>query len=141
MDRFPLRLDRYFFTQSVVQANPQHDPEGAKDGSRVEPQFSCAAVDADSRTFAVELTISLNEAESENPPYFFTISAFALLKSEQGIPQDAALALANSTGFNMLAGAVREHLASTTARGPWGPFLFGPLTLQFLPSAANGEAD
>ena len=141
MATFPLQLDRYFFTQTTVIANPQHHPEGPKDGSHVVPDFSCALVDKQAHTFAVELTVRLDEGASENPPYFFTVSAFALLTSEQNMPRDAAFALANSTGFNMLAGAVREHLASITARGPWGPFLFGPITLQFRTDTADPESE
>jgi len=124
-----LRLERYFFTESTVRANPQHTPGDPRRGSRMTPTLSCAPVEEQPSTFAVEMTVALDEARSENPPYFFTITAFAILAAEDNVPDDIALSIANTIGFNMLVGAIREHLAGVTARGPRGPFLFGPLRL------------
>jgi hypothetical protein len=88
----------------------------------------------DANAFAVDVGIDLDEEHSVNPPYFFSISAFAILVSDQDVPRELALTVANATGFTMLVGAIREHLASVTARGPWDQFLLGPVTFPQSPA-------
>jgi preprotein translocase subunit SecB len=130
MDTFPLQLDRYFFTETVVRANPGHVPTGPSDGSLIVPTLSCSPIEGREDAFALELTVTLDESKSENPPYFFSINAFAILVAAPDLPHEEALPMAQESGFIMLIGAIREHLAGITARGPWGPFLFGPMTYQ-----------
>lgn len=140
MSTFPLRLDRYFFTESVVTANPSYDPDGSRIGSViVPPAISCSPLAEQDGAFGCEMIIQLDESKSENPPYFFSIHAFAILVATPGTAADMAFSLAHATGLSMLVGAIREHLASITARGPWGPFLLSPVVI--TPSTPSVDPD
>ena len=57
-------------------------------------------------------------------------NAFAILVAALDLPREAVLPMAQTTGFNILVGAIREHLAGIRARAPWGPVMFGPMTDQ-----------
>ena len=127
MDTFPLQLDRYFFTDSTVRANPEHNPAGDRQGSRVSTAFQSQPVADRLGAYTVEMTVMLDETTSLNPPYFFSISAFAVILTPPTLDPAAAWTVVRGTGFNVLIGAIREHLATMTARGPWGLFVFGPL--------------
>ncbi len=127
MDPSPLQLDRYFFTHSTVRANPEHNPAGDRQGSRVIPTFLSQPLAERPGAYTVEMTVVLDETTSVNPPYFFSISAFAVIVTPPTLDPAAAGTAVRGTGFNVLVGAIREHLATLTARGPWGLFVFGPL--------------
>jgi len=69
--------------------------------------------------------VSLDEENADNPPYFFDVTAFGIVVVDDGMPSDEAYRLACTTTPQTLIGAIREHLASITARGPWGAVFLG----------------
>lgn len=127
MDTSTLRLERYFFTDSTVRANPEHDPSGDRNGSKILPSFSSLPIADRPGAYIAELTIKLDEETSLNPPYFFSVSAFAVVVAPVNTEPGAAAVAVHGTCFNVLVGAIREHLAMITSRGPWGCFAFSPL--------------
>jgi len=128
MDTFQLRLERYFFTESMVRANPEHDPAGERVGSKLVPTFFCKPIADRPSAYTLEMTVRLDEATSVNPPYFFSLAAFAVVVAPPHVNPALAYEAVSGTGFNVLVGAIREHLAAITGRGPWGGFVFGPMT-------------
>jgi preprotein translocase subunit SecB len=122
MEELPLRLERYFFPHQEVRANPAHE-RGGKLHNQVNVNAGVGAVEGRKGAFAIDLTISLDEDKSENPPYFFTINAFGILVAEGDSDIANAQELARLIGSQLLIGAARERLADLTARGPWGQFL------------------
>jgi preprotein translocase subunit SecB len=125
----PPQLDRYFFPYQEVRANPEHDANENWSGTKVKANVNCFPVDEGVNTFAVELVVSSDDESSENPPYFFNIQVFGYLVVESEIELATAQRIAEATGTTVLVGAIREHLASLTARGPWGTFLLPVLSL------------
>lgn len=129
-----LQLERYFFPHQEVIANPEHNPAGVHDGSKVTSLMGTAPIVGRPNAYVVEVTLSLDEGASVNPPYFFTLHAFSIWTTADGTDPEATPAVVATTGVSILIGAIREHLATLTARGPWGPFIFGPIQLQFVPT-------
>lgn len=138
MDNYPWQLDNYFFPNQEVRANPAHDPSGARVHTQLNPSFNIAAIEGRQNTVGVEVTIAVNESQSENPPYFFTISAFGVLSTHLEIT-DQSRAQAAGIGVNLLLGAIRERLATLTARAPWGAFILGPIPLNFSVNPLSGD--
>jgi hypothetical protein len=128
MDGSQLQLENYFFAHQEVRANPAHDPKGNRKGSRVDLSYVVSPIDLGLGAYGIEVTVSLNEAESENPPYFFRISAFARVSVQPATSVSTELVAVNS--LNILIGAIRERLATLTARGPWGPFFLNAMALR-----------
>ncbi len=140
MDSYSWRLENYFFPHQEVRANPAHDLNGSRLGSRLSSSFNIVAIEGRPDAVGVEASIALDESQSENPPYFFTISAFGILTTDLEMT-DQLRAQAAGLGINLLIGAMRERLATLTARAPWGVFVFGPIPLNFLgtPTASGSE--
>lgn len=129
-----VQLDRYFFPHQEVVANPEHDPGGVRNGSKISVHVGAAPIAGQSNTYAVEVTLSLDDEKSINPPYRFTLHAFGIWTTTDDVPADSAPSMATATGVPILIGAAREHLAAMTSRGPWGPFILGPIPLQMVPA-------
>ncbi|MEI2782305.1 MAG: hypothetical protein V9H25_14010 [Candidatus Competibacter sp.] len=126
MDAYPWRLENYFFPHQEVRANLSHDPNGNRLGSQFTPSFSLVAIEGRTNAVGVEASVSLDEDKSDNPPYFFTISAFGILTTDLETTDDMRTQAA-SFGINVLFGALRERLATLTSRAPWGTFVLGPV--------------
>ncbi|MDG4595768.1 MAG: hypothetical protein P9F75_08745 [Candidatus Contendobacter sp.] len=140
MDNDPWRLDNYFFPHQEVRANPAHDPNGVRPHVHLSPSFQIVAIEGRPEAVGVEASIAVDESQSENPPYFFTISAFAALSTSLEMT-DQSRAQAAGVGINLLVGAIRERLATLTSRAPWGTFMLGPipLNLSAIPPSSESE--
>jgi len=129
---FPVRLENIFFPHQEVRANPAHDVAGNREGSKISLNHTLSAIEGRDNAFGVEMTIALDEDNSENPPYFFTISAFAILGTDKSIEEleTADKQKIEIMAVQILVGSIRERLASITARSPWGGFNLGiiPIT-------------
>ena len=135
MNQLPLRLKRYFFPLSHVEANPAYKPDGHNEfdlETRLTSHF-----DPKSGIFAAQLIVTLGDNEDENleSPYFFQVAAYAGFEPAEGteidvLDPDTMRELLATEGFKILAGAIREHLASLTARGPWGEYILPVLRLR-----------
>jgi len=129
MKSFPLRLENSFFPHQEVRANPVHDTSGNKAGTEVNINHAIQRIKGRENTFGVELTISADEEMSDNPPYFFTISGYAIFvfnDEDGGNMFDEHMF--EIPCVQMLIGAIRERLSSITSRAPWGTF-----TLNMVP--------
>jgi preprotein translocase subunit SecB len=129
MKEYPLRLDRYFFTEQEVKANPGfiHDQ-----GTPVLMDFFCkteySKLDNGDRSYGIVASVSLNQEGSQNPPYFFSISAFGIVVAREDLEAGDIESMIEMSGAQMLLGAIRERLAEMTGRGPWGA-----INLDFVP--------
>lgn len=130
MSRSKLRLEQYYFPHQEVRANPAHNPAGAKDGSALTINFKTGVIPNKPGTHIVELVVELDEANSDNPPYFFKLHAFGVFAAAPDLNEDEARALASVQGAQVLLGAARDHLVSLTSRGPWGGFYLNIIPLQ-----------
>lgn len=116
------KLERYFFTQQEVRANPSHNPGVLRGDSSVEVNSTAGPSPAKPNQHFIEVIVSLDEANSENPPYFFRLAMFGIFNSAPELNEEEAHKLASTVGPQLLIGAARDCLASMTARGPWGSF-------------------
>lgn len=128
MVAYPWRLENFFFPHQEVRANLSFDPNGNRLGSQFTPSFSLVAIEGRPDAVGIEASVSLDEGKSDNPPYFFTISAFGILTTDLEMTDDLR-AQAAGFGINVLFGALRERLATLTARAPWGAFVLGPVPI------------
>lgn len=134
MDNFPFHLETYFFVHQEVRANPEHNTE-VEANVFVTQMVNVSAVDdlPDNRKrFTVELVIKLDEKDSVNSPYFFTLGTYGIfgLEDEVDFPTDEERAIALQSGaVQILVGAARERIASLTARGPWGAHILDVMSI------------
>jgi preprotein translocase subunit SecB len=132
MKKYPLRLERYFFTEQQVNANPGFDQDDAVP-SILDFFYNVQTVriGGNDHEYGITAKVSLNHEQSQNPPYFFSISAFGIIAANEDIDAAAVESMIETTGAQMLLGAIRERLSDMTARGPWGPIYldFVPLPL------------
>lgn len=130
---FPLRLERYFFPVQQVEANPKYDPTAVQNhGTMVD--FKISPLIGRTDAYGAELNLSSDPA-SENPSYTFNLTAFAVLRAEEAMPEPARSNMAGQLGIQMLVGVARERLAELTARGPWPPMMLDLVPL--VPTGAD----
>lgn len=135
MNEFPLRLERYFYTDQQVTANPNF-----LDSSTPHIDFlveaSAVRITDQTGKYGVTAKISLNQEKSFNSPYFFSLSAFGIICIKEHSEIAAAEAQIEASGAQLLIGAIRERLAEMTSRGPWGI-----IHLDFVPLALKIESN
>ncbi len=131
----PLRLKRYFFPLSHVEANPAYAPDAGRE-FEIDTQLS-SHIDSKQGIYAAQLIITLSKDKEANlaAPYFFQLVAYAAFELAEAGQEDALIAdeikeWVATEGFKILAGAAREHLAALTARGPWGEQILPVLRLR-----------
>ncbi|HEY8035627.1 MAG TPA: hypothetical protein VIF37_08565 [Methylobacter sp.] len=130
MTEFPLRLDRYFFTQQEVTANPDFVQDEDNNDIYIIEGNAQRLVDHD-HVYGITAHVELNAETSVNPPYFFSITAFGVILVKDGSVGQAAIeSIIENSGAQLLLGAIRERLADMTARGPWAS-----INLDFIPLA------
>lgn len=127
MTEFPLRLERYFFTEQQVIANPDYEITDIK---RIDFLVDASAnrIEGQTGKYGISAKVELNQEKSSNAPYFFTITAFGIIAIKDGIETLVAEPHIETSGAQLLIGVIRERLAEMTARGPWGT-----LHLDFVP--------
>lgn len=127
MTDFPLRLDRYFFTEQQVIANPDYQ---ANSGQQVDFRVDASAsqIEGQPGRYGITAKVESNPEKSDNPPYSFAITAFGVIATTEGVECVLAEAQIETSAAQLLIGAIRERLAELTARGPWGT-----LYLDFVP--------
>lgn len=143
MDKpFPLQLDEVFFPVQEVRANPEHDPTGDRTGTRIKQVFNVQPIEGQVGLWGAELLIECDRDQSLNPPYFFNLQTFAMVRLDQQFDQATALSLVTTTCFSVLVGAARERLLELTSRAPWGRFMMGVVQLvnQTLPPSVTAAS-
>ena len=135
MSEFPLRLENYFFTHQEVIANPEFIPDPVNHPSHIDFMVDSGITrlaDHDHR-YGITAYIELNKEKSNNPPYFFSITAFGIVSIKDNTQdQQVIKGIIETSGAKLIFGAIRERLADMTARGPWGivPIDFIPIRIK-----------
>ncbi len=138
MDKpLPLQLEEIFFPVQQVHANPEHDPTGDRTGTKILNTFNVQQIEGQSGVWGAELVIECDRETSVNPPYFFKLQAFAMVRADNSLDNAGAQALATTITFSALVGAARERLMDLTSRAPWGRFMMGVMQLQTQPISAG----
>jgi preprotein translocase subunit SecB len=129
MKEYPLRLERYFFTEQQVTANPRYVND-QNDQAVLEYTYhlNTDKLNGSSHLYGITIKISINQEQSKNPPYFFTLAAFGIVEITEDLDETTIQKLVDFSGGQLLIGVIRERLSDMTSRGPWGP-----LFLDFIP--------
>jgi len=115
----PVELVNYFFPEQTVRANPQHDPDAEISmSSQMEINFTHLP-DTQARLYACELSIELNEDESNNPTYFYRVVAYGIFSVGDELEEEKVETFARTTAAQILIDVARERIAEITSRGPW----------------------
>lgn len=138
MTTLPWRLKDYFFFHQEVRANPSYDRENPGTLSAPNVHLKVHPPQGDISSVSIELLVTMEEQEGVNNPYSFLIGAFAILEPECELNSDTLL-LAQSIGYQVLYGAVRERVADMTARGPWGGIILQAIPLAVSPATLSSD--
>lgn len=131
--KYPLRLKEYSFPVQSVRANPEFRPQDERDGAKIAISFEFGKVDDDD-VWIADLKISTDETEGTNPPYFFEIQAFGIFEMETGADEQVVTTSGRIACFQVLAGAIREHIATLTSRAPWGVHFVNIIPIRIKPA-------
>lgn len=122
----PSRLKALFFTKMYVEAVPSDDVE-AKDISvkHIHYKHAKQKINGTETGYRLEISTKVQDATQSglDIPYVFAIEAFAVFEQDYQPAEDEvarAQYFSDRAGYTALVGAIREGLASWTARGPWG---------------------
>lgn len=124
----PFELIRYFYPSSFVAANKEFKPESfVMPGIEVRSNMIQNAESSDRWDIAMYVGAS-NNTDHTSAPYDFGISVFGMFLCE--FPEDSSAEdllkfkrLFYVNASSMLYSAVRDHLLTLTALGPYGPFV------------------
>lgn len=108
----------------MVIAHADHDPEQPSYGS-TQVGYQIDRSDSHSGVVTMEMNVSSDKDDSKNAPYEYDVRAFAMLAYLDDTTDpldDNDLKRAGVVGYQAAIGAIREHIASMTARGPWDTF-------------------
>ncbi len=133
-----LQLERSFFTQVEIAADPQHQP--GRTELEVKTTRTMGPACQDGSRWLVELGISVAGKENlPKPPYRINLHSVGTFTFANAGLQDAEKArLLAVTGVSILYSQAREYLLMLTARGPWGPLQLP--TVSFIDSEPSAEA-
>src|SRR5262249_53596818 len=121
-----------------VSTNPQHDPQGDRQGTVIRVLQQVCKIEGPVNRYAIDISVQSDPDNSKNPPYTFMLHAHALFAiGEAGVDAAAESALITTAGAMVLIGAIRERLAELTSRAPWGRFLLNVVNLQAPAPAAQ----
>jgi len=132
-----LQLERSFFTQVEIEADPKH----VLGQGQVEVTTTQALGPAAEKgsLWVVELDLSVAGKErSSAPPYrihLHSVGTFSFPRTAMADVEKAHLLAV--TGVSILYSQAREYILMLTARGPWGPFQLP--TVSFIDNEPDRE--
>lgn len=137
----PLSLRTYFFPRISITANSDYEkqPDGY-DEKKCE--FFGNLEFEDGSTLTGNFMLDMSSEGDEHIPYDIEVQAFAAFTvhddlTVQSIPYietfDSRVDTLKRSAIGMVYGAMREFVASTSGRQPWGPFLIPTI----IPNDAN----
>lgn len=138
---FPLRLEELFFPIQEVRANPDHDPKGDRLGTHIKQSLNVQPIEGQAGLYGVDMTFQCDRETSPNPPYFFHLQVYALLRADASLDPATALGLATTTGVNVVIGAARERLLDLTSRAPWGRFMMALVQITNQPVVTGQDQE
>lgn len=128
MNLASLRLEALHYPIQEVRANPLYNPQGEMNGSVSSVDVKQYKIEGRNNAISVEVTLSSNEENSVNHPYNFRLQGFGVITVDEPIKEDESPTLI-VIATQIVIGAIREHLAAMTSRGPWGTHLINPIPL------------
>ena len=132
-----VKVVQYFFPESSVKARQDHDPNGISNGTKQKLSLNINEIPSENNMHGVMVRLSSIDDESENLPYSYSIETYGIFepndKSTDDLIQDYKSNI-KVVSLQILVGAIREHLASITSRGPWATFIAGAVNLSTLES-------
>lgn len=135
----PLRLNELFFPQvSVLALVPENAANSPRelDFENLDVRF-VFNLDADGKNASAGMTVATKDkagdTQNDGTLYQLHIDAFAQFEVVGPEHQDAAaLYLRKFAAAAALLGAVREQIAMTTARGPWGGVMLPIINMDLI---------
>lgn len=133
-DRGNIRVQKYFFTEQSVAANPHFDPALEAD-QNVMPTMQIFA--KEKNHFYYSFTLETEKPEKRpvrEHKYEFALAAFIHV----AVPEEcldieyidgSPMYHSCSHVIYMIVAAMRERIADLTARGPWGSEIIPPMTV------------
>lgn len=130
VEKLPVILERYFFPTQVVKSYPNHDENGSKNKNNISFSQSINKIDSREDFYAIQVDLSLDKENSENPPYDFQLSIVGyFFVNNPELSEEKKEQSALSIGTQILIGSLRERLAILTQSAPWGVFYLNVVTL------------
>lgn len=127
-----VKIVRYFFPETYVKAHQDHDPSGVKDGTVQTVSHNIEELPTENLRHGVSVRVSSDESQSENQPYTYVVEAFGIFEPDLSDSEEKVEDYRNNVGVvgvQTLFGAIREHLASVTARSPWSTFTINTVNI------------
>ena len=128
-----VKLVKYFFPETSVKASQDHDTEGRIDSTEQSVSVEIVEIPSMDNQHTVKVRLISDDEGSENAPYSYQIEAFGIFEAASTESEELLEAYKENfqpVAVQILFGAIREHLATVTARGPWGNFIVGVLNIK-----------
>lgn len=131
---YPVTLEKFFFTRSVVIAVDSHIPGGGALSIGPENKIELFPVDNKPGQYQVRMQSTFNSNGDPSAPYSIDMQCIGFFTVDNNLTHEEALRAVTITGHNVLYGAIREAIAWITGRQPFGSLVIGLSVLQPPPS-------
>jgi hypothetical protein len=126
-----LFIEEILYPTLDVRSNNGHNQQGDRAGTALTFGQQVMKVEGQPGKYGLAVSVSSDNAKSVNAPYNFVIEAYAICTiGGTALEGEAADKFIMQNGLHIVMGAIREHLASMTARAPWGRFMINAIPLQ-----------
>jgi|SRR5690606_10545508 len=112
-------LENVFYPQISVRANREHNYDG--DGDPVLPSIKIHSYRGDGGRYQIALDLK-KAIESDADAYEVKALAIGVFQTDPATPEDKQQAIVMRSGPQIVYGALRDHIATITARGPWNEY-------------------
>lgn len=121
----PISIEKLLFVRSIVIAMQGFTP--GTEAVEIQPNnhINVETDPEDIGRYVVSMRTLINKEESKSIPYSIDMECLAVLRADNTLSPDEALRGVTITGHSVLFGAIREAVAWTTGRQPFGPLLLG----------------
>lgn len=117
-NKFPLRLESYFYIDTDVSPNPSFEKDKEEDCKN---KVSVLIRKENDKLYCVAVTVELDHVLCKNYAYRYKVQNFGVFVISEQLPDQTARQLIKETGVPILIGAIRERLVSLTSNGPFPP--------------------
>jgi hypothetical protein len=114
-----------FFVRTSVISVPDFAPSEKSATFKPNNEMSVVRDQEDARRFQVKMHTTMNLEMSADFQYAIDFECLAFLTSDGTLSEEEARRAAAISGHNVLYGAIREAIASTTGRHPHGTLVLG----------------
>jgi hypothetical protein len=125
-----LLLEELLFPVLELRTNPAHNQQGDRAGTQLQYGQQVQRLEGEGNRYGLMVSVRSDPETSKNPPYNFTVEAYAIFAASGVEPNtEASSDLVLKNGLPIVMGAIRERLAELSARAPWGRFLINTVGL------------